>query len=426
MARDGGRGRGSSGRGRGRPKKNTGVRLDLGSGSRPSTSSPTTTTTDTAITSPPFVATGGLSAGLPQMVMIPTPGSRVQSFDTAGTDVVEDDTEAVASAIADPRPLLLWDGHDCWDDVRAGTKEITNIFLEHSKWYAPQFSQAPDEAIEFWFARGNEANIRKAWEIRAAKRHRGMMHNIREKGAPHHWIPDDIFRRYVDYWASADFQARRRANKSNRASITGGSLHTGGSTTYPATAKKMATELGRVPSQSEEQHNVEIKCLEDERAARIAAGEPAGPPIDEDEGKVPKRPVPRLVDPEDASTCSGPDAREHITLLNREIQQQAEGYKQEMEAWKRWYETDVTRLHTSLDTQTAEFDQWKSMVSQMYSFMKQMQGSSSSGMPPPPPPPPSSAPRLLRAPPVATAGAPTVPNQHLDVDGSFADDEDYD
>ncbi|MED6211095.1 hypothetical protein PIB30_070262 [Stylosanthes scabra] len=418
MARDGGRGRGSSGRGRGRPKKNTGVRLDLGSGSRPSTSAPTTTTTDTATTSPPFVATGGLSAGLPQMVMISTPGSRVQSSDTAGaphaqqspsmpvtpqtssqpqsttpatgTDVAEDDTEAAASATADPRPML--------DDVRARTKEITNIFMEHYKWYAPQFSQEPDEAIEFWweewrrrfrFARGNEANIRKAWEIRAAKRHRGMMHNIREKGAPHHWIPDDIFRCYVDYWASADFQARGRANKSNHASITGGSLHTGGSTTYPATAKKMATELGRVPSQSEEQHKAEIKRLEDERAARIAAGEPAGPPIDEDEvwdriaggrkrgrvygkGKVPKSPAPRLVDPEDASTGSGPDAREHITLLNTEIQQQAEAYKQEMEAWKRRYETDVTRLQTSLDTQTAEFDQWKSTVSHMYSFMTQM------------------------------------------------------
>ncbi|MED6139656.1 hypothetical protein PIB30_085880 [Stylosanthes scabra] len=124
----------------------------------------------------------------------------------------------------------------------------------------------------------------------------------------------------------------------------------------------MAAELGHVPSQSEvflrthtrkkdrgkfvdarsekqiEHHKAEIKRLEDERAARIATGEPAGPPIDEDEvwdsiaggrkrgpvyekGKVPKRPAPRLVDPEDASTCSGPDAREHITLLDREIQQ---------------------------------------------------------------------------------------------------------
>ncbi|MED6174456.1 hypothetical protein PIB30_069182 [Stylosanthes scabra] len=138
--------------------------------------------------------------------------------------------------------------------------------------------------------------------------------------------------------------------------------------TLPLQRRWYATELGRVPSQSEvflrthtrkkdhgqfvdewseqqiEQHKAEIKRLEDERAARIAAGEPAGPPIDKDEvwdriaagrkrgrvygkGKVPKRPAPRLVDPEDALTCSGPDAREHITLLNRKIQQQAEAYK---------------------------------------------------------------------------------------------------
>ncbi|MED6125974.1 hypothetical protein PIB30_073762 [Stylosanthes scabra] len=163
--------------------------------------------------------------------MPPQTSSQPQSTTPAiDTDVAEDDTEAAASATADPRPLLIWDGHGCWDDVRAGTKEIMNIFMEHYKWYTPLFSQAPDEAIEFWweewrkrfrFAQGDEANIRKAWEIRAAKRQLGMMHNIREKGAPHHWIPDDIFRRYVDYWASADYQAMQRANKSNCASSTG-------------------------------------------------------------------------------------------------------------------------------------------------------------------------------------------------------------
>ncbi|MED6176392.1 hypothetical protein PIB30_087803 [Stylosanthes scabra] len=131
------------------------------------------------------------------------------------------------------------------------------------------------------------------------------------------------------------------ANKSNRASSTGGSLHLRGSITYPATAKKM--RLGAYPRRVRyfcgpiPGKRIMVKRLEDERATH-AAGEPANPPIDEDElwdriaggqkqgrvygkGKVPKRPVPRLVDLEDASTCSGPDAREHMTLMNREIQQ---------------------------------------------------------------------------------------------------------
>ncbi|MED6194633.1 hypothetical protein PIB30_030258 [Stylosanthes scabra] len=482
MTKDGGRGRGLAGRGRGRPKKNTGVRLNLDSGSRPLTSTPTTTTTTTATTTPPFVATGGLSAGLPQMVMIPTPGSRVQSSDTAGaphaqqspctssqpqsttpatdTDVAEDDTEAAASATADPWPLLIWDGHDCWDDVRAGTKEITNIFMEHYKWYAPYSARhlmrlSNSGGRSGGFAQGDEANIRKAWEIRAAKCHRGMMHNICEKGAPHHWILDDIFRRYLDYWASANYQAMRRANKSNHTSSTGGSLHTGGRSLTLPLQRRWRQRLGAYPRRVRyfcgptpgkriaEQHKAEIKRLEDECAARIAVGEPPGPPINEDEvwdriagerkrgrvygkDKVPKRPAPRLVDPEDASTCIGPDTREHITLLNREIQQQAEAYKQEMEAWKRRYETDVTRLQTTLDTQSVEFDQWKSIVSQMYSFMQQMQGSSSSSMPPPPSLPPSSAPRPPRPQRVDTAGAPTATDHDLDDDGSSMDDEDYD
>ncbi|MED6221600.1 hypothetical protein PIB30_056353 [Stylosanthes scabra] len=227
-----------------------------------------------------------------------------------------------------------------------------------------------------------------------------------------------------------EYQAMWRANKANHASSTGGSLHTGGLITYPATAKKMAIELGREPTQSEvfvrthtkkkiRAHKAEMKRLEDECTARIAAGEPAGPPINEDEvwdrlaggrkrgriyrkGKVPKRPAPRLVDPEDASTCSGPDAREHITLLNREIHKQAEQYMGEMEAWKQQYETDVTRLQTTIDTQSAEFDQWKSHVSQMYAFMQTMQGTSSSVMPPPPPPPSSSL-RPPRPPPATAA-----------------------
>ncbi|MED6196331.1 hypothetical protein PIB30_046506 [Stylosanthes scabra] len=140
MARDGGRERGTAARGRGRPKKNTGVRLNLDPESRPSTSTPTTTTT----TTPPFVATGGLSAGLPEMSSetgdaspVPETQTSSQPPPTPDTDVADEETEAVASAKADTRPLLIWDGHDCWDDVKKETMEITNVFQEHYEWYAP-------------------------------------------------------------------------------------------------------------------------------------------------------------------------------------------------------------------------------------------------------------------------------------------------
>ncbi|MED6160836.1 hypothetical protein PIB30_055037 [Stylosanthes scabra] len=294
-------------------------------------------------------------------------------------------TQATYSDSGPPPIAYFGRGHKWlvlfWDDVRKGTKEITNIFMEHYNWYVPYSAKHQMRQSNSGGRSGLGDHGGQAPSVDDAQ-------HILEKGAPYHLIPDDIFKRYVDFWASPGYQAMQRANKSNHASNTGGSLHTGGpgggSITYPATAKKMAAEIGRVPSQSEvfmrihtrkkdrgqfvdecseqqiELHKAEMKRFEDERAARIDASESAGPPIDEDEvwdkidggrkrgrvygkGKVPKRPAPRLVDPEDASTCSGLDVREHITLMNKEIQQQAKAYKREMEAWKRRQETDVSR-----------------------------------------------------------------------------------
>ncbi|MED6227278.1 hypothetical protein PIB30_112025 [Stylosanthes scabra] len=48
-----------------------------------------------------------------------------------------------------------------------------------------------------------------------------------------------------------DFKKLKEVNKQNRASSTGGSLHTGGSTTYEATRERMTLELGRTPTHSE-------------------------------------------------------------------------------------------------------------------------------------------------------------------------------
>ncbi|MED6163270.1 hypothetical protein PIB30_078272 [Stylosanthes scabra] len=78
----------------------------------------------------------------------------------------------------------------------------------------------------------------------------------------------------------------------------------------------------------------------------------------------------------------------------------------------------------SLEEASAEFDHWKSHVTQMYTFMQQIQATSSSSMPPPPPPLSFSA-RPPRPPPAATASAPTHSYTHPDY-GSSSDDEDYD
>ncbi|MED6202376.1 hypothetical protein PIB30_104695 [Stylosanthes scabra] len=138
-----------------------------------------------------------------------------------------------------------------------GTEQITTVFKSCYKWYVPHFHLAPEEAINTWwdewkkafrFRKGESEKMRDAWLARAAKRLRELFHGIREKGYPSDWIPDDIFKQLKEYWASDEYLALKRMNKANRASSAGGSLHTGGSITYPATAEKMLEELERTPT----------------------------------------------------------------------------------------------------------------------------------------------------------------------------------
>ncbi|MED6153936.1 hypothetical protein PIB30_107008 [Stylosanthes scabra] len=171
--------------------------------------------------------------------------------------------------------------------------------------------------------------------------------------------------RLVEFWRQEDFKKLKEVNKQNRASSTGGSLHTGGSTTYEATRDRMTVELGRTPTHSEvferthtrkedqlwvdkrsadvnEAFLAELKRLQAERQALMEAGCPEPPPIDEAAlwtrfaggrkrgriygmGVVPSHQHPPLFpDDEDADTASAPDLRERVVMLNREISQQAE------------------------------------------------------------------------------------------------------
>ncbi|MED6186577.1 hypothetical protein PIB30_068045, partial [Stylosanthes scabra] len=219
---DRGRGKGDRGRGtggrRGRPRKRTGIPLDLRD-TEAGTSTP-------PITSTSVIPTSSLSEGFPAMMMIPTPGLRVQSSETAGTRGGEEEDIAMEEELARQagRIYLRWDGGN-W-------------------WFVPQFSLAPDHAAFFRLQRGYEFAIYQSWRMRAAKRLREMMHEIRNKGAPHGWIRDDLWHRLVEFWRQEDYKKLKQTNKKNRASETGGSLYTGGSTTYKATRERMAWSWG--------------------------------------------------------------------------------------------------------------------------------------------------------------------------------------
>ncbi|MED6162120.1 hypothetical protein PIB30_067370 [Stylosanthes scabra] len=207
----------------------SGVPLDLGEAEAETSTPPPTSTL--------VVPTPSLSEGLPAMRMIPTPGSGVQSYETAGartqiptptqttTQTTTDDDEPPPPK-PDPMPwplvdnrlpegveedvaleeelarqagrvYLRWDAGNCWNKVRKGTTKISWVFENYYKWFVPQFNMASDHAVQFWWDRWRaffwpqrvyEYRIYESWRMRASKRLREIMHGIRNKGAPHGWI----------------------------------------------------------------------------------------------------------------------------------------------------------------------------------------------------------------------------------------------
>ncbi|MED6119364.1 hypothetical protein PIB30_011167 [Stylosanthes scabra] len=280
------------------------------------------------------------------------------------------------------------------------------------------------------------------------------MHVIRNKGAPHGWIRDDLWDKLVEFWRQEDFKKLKRVKKKNRASSTNGSLHTGRSTTYEV------LKLGRTPTQSEvfarthtqkedrewvdkrsadvnDAYDAELKRLQDERQAIIDAGgpePPSPPPIDEvamwervaggrkqgriyGMGVVPSHKHLHLFsNPNDDNTASGPpDLREQVTLPNREISQQAEAHAQRVAAVEAVCAEKVQTLESTVQTQSQEVSDLRKAYSDMYSFLTQMRSSGYSAvampaMPPPPPP----------LPPPPLAPSQTLPPQHDEGTGSPA------
>ncbi|MED6145176.1 hypothetical protein PIB30_022635 [Stylosanthes scabra] len=242
--------------------------------------------------------------------------------------------------------------------------------MNYYKWFVPQFSMAPDHAVHFWWdrwwaffrlQRGYEYAIYQSWRMRSAKRLREIMHEIRNMGAPHGWIRDDLWKRHEEFWRQEDFKKLKQTNKRNWASNTGG---------------------------------------------------PEPPPIDEDalwakyaggckkgriygKGVVPSHKYPPLfADTDDDDTATGPpDVREQVVLLNRELSQQVEAHAHKVAVVEAACSKKVRSLESTVQAQSQEVSDLRKVYSDMYNYLSQIRsGSSASEMPEMPPPPPPSLP----------------------------------
>ncbi|MED6216726.1 hypothetical protein PIB30_010473 [Stylosanthes scabra] len=182
-----------------------------------------------------------------------------------------------------------------------------------------------------------------------------------------------------------DFKKLKQVNKRNRASLTGGSLHTRGSTTYEFTRERM------------------VKRLQDERQAIIDAGGPEPPPPHHRRGCGVGTGSGRSQAGENLWHGGPPDLREQVTLLNGEITQQAKVHAR-VAAVEPICVEKVRILESTVQTQSQEVFDLRKAYSDMYIFLTQMrsEGSDSAAMPdmpPPPPPPPSPPPAPSQTPP---------------------------
>ncbi|XP_057994922.1 uncharacterized protein LOC131175239 [Hevea brasiliensis] len=105
----------------------------------------------------------------------------------------------------------------------------------------------------FWDS-SNEAVIKDAWRIKAAKRYKDMMTDLKNSRKKPSYISEETWENFEQYWnepkviRQSELYSRNRRGAVN---APGPSTHTGGSITYIEWSDKLGKELGRKPTPTE-------------------------------------------------------------------------------------------------------------------------------------------------------------------------------
>ncbi|KAL3380019.1 hypothetical protein AABB24_000577 [Solanum stoloniferum] len=97
-----------------------------------------------------------------------------------------------------------------------------------------------------------ENKINSIFERNARIRVTKMLFEARKSNKKPCWLREDIWVKSLEKWNTPEFKKKCERGKAARASIKGGSLHTGGSMSFPGHKRKMTKLKG------EEVFNVEV------------------------------------------------------------------------------------------------------------------------------------------------------------------------
>ncbi|XP_052171884.1 uncharacterized protein LOC127787865 isoform X3 [Diospyros lotus] len=122
-----------------------------------------------------------------------------------------------------------------WDEVPEITRQM---WLEE---FNKKYKWQPEESDRIWIT----------WNASGRKSFKNSLNKIKSGANTGAWMDPDVHRALQEKWNDEQYKKMAEQNKKNRASMIGGSIHTGGSIPFTESRRRMARELNREPTEFE-------------------------------------------------------------------------------------------------------------------------------------------------------------------------------